>query len=1042
MRMNPNTRTRYMLVATAFLVLGISYTACASLRGAAGILKELQGEPKQAVGARDKAPDDFSARLEAYAERRTSLDPDQAAREWMSLYDQLDAVPVASRTRAMFSSFNVSQESEFAGLVDALPAPDAWPELARLIRERPEKKGVAGARELALRVLGSTLNREYDAARKEIEQLTELVQLLPSRQRQSLTRSMEGVSGAVNAVTGDADRLVRALVETMRKQESDPRDRMLDIPDLVTLIGKEQARPIIDRALRLPRAMVRVPLGDATLNLAQERALEAIEELKHPQWSLVASLDAVPLYEALSARFDAASAPPAKVVKPSDSARVITIGDDYDGAMDIDFARFLPADHEIIISANVERERRRADLYYVFGLIAANRASEAAAAARSLGEQQSDARSIPQAALHQLERAGYLTGVYEFMLAMLEQNPELHYWDELVVLGAKANSPDSTRDFVLRTLQRDDLSEDLTHRLAVITYRAQLAADEVDDAIVRMRDLLEWSARIDREEVKKLLPTGRMALALQLARVGHWTGRDDLREYGLTVAHEEWANEMNSAEYGHFYQSQDLFSVLLDWGRYDEAESLLTDQLKRIAKRESGDGYSFVSGAAQQVLVALAELYVLADRPGDVLFLLEEFPQWGVKDLAECFTLKAPSMPLGYSAAVALHRAGRDDQAIRLLEAVLNAEGGYDPAYELYVSIRGADAIPFLDELFQRDQFEERPLIWKAHVLRSTGRLDEAKAAAAKAISIDPSDGEQGRGHRMRVYAEMGEIERALGNEEQAEFFADIIRSIRLAEDADLVYESGLLRRGIRMYHDALDFFTDAYCIQSRMAVQLEQAGDYRAAEAHYLKAYELMPDSFGRVESHCFGCEGVFDSPRAQGVAERVFTELYREMPDKPQVPYLLGYLRYAQRAYDESVELFRAALALDPDYLSAWNKLGDVGQRIQLQARDRDAVTLNQIRLDPNHRRIQPRYAEVYDLAALWNAVDHASQWWVTSPSELYPLAASARELANREGRAYFTTYRSYGRYGKPAGPAQAVARQSVIQAVIEFMKAARRS
>ena len=35
------------------------------------------------------------------------------------------------------------------------------------------------------------------------------------------------------------------------------------------------------------------------------------------------------------------------------------------------------------------------------------------------------------------------------------------------------------------------------------------------------------------------------------------------------------------------------------------------------------------------------------------------------------------------------------------------------------------------------------------------------------------------------------------------------------------------------------------------------------------------MPDSFGRVESHCFGCERAFEGQRAQSLAEKIFTEL-----------------------------------------------------------------------------------------------------------------------------------------------------------------------
>jgi hypothetical protein len=52
-----------------------------------------------------------------------------------------------------------------------------------------------------------------------------------------------------------------------------------------------------------------------------------------------------------------------------------------------------------------------------------------------------------------------------------------------------------------------------------------------------------------------------------------------------------------------------------------------------------------------------------------------------------------------------------------------------------------------------------------------------------------------------------------------------------------------------------------------------------------------MMPDSFGRVESHCFGCERAFDGERAQSIAERVFTGIAAKRPDNPQVHYLLGY-------------------------------------------------------------------------------------------------------------------------------------------------------
>jgi len=93
------------------------------------------------------------------------------------------------------------------------------------------------------------------------------------------------------------------------------------------------------------------------------------------------------------------------------------------------------------------------------------------------------------------------------------------------------------------------------------------------------------------------------------------------------------------------------------------------------------------------------------------------------------------------------------------------------------------------------------------------------------------------------------------------------------------------------MYRQSLTHFADAYCIQSRLAIRLSQAGRLDEAAEHYQRAYELMPDSFGRIESHCFGCEGVFDGTEAQHMAEKVFNRLVIERPKMPHVRMALTF-------------------------------------------------------------------------------------------------------------------------------------------------------
>jgi tetratricopeptide (TPR) repeat protein len=310
----------------------------------------------------------------------------------------------------------------------------------------------------------------------------------------------------------------------------------------------------------------------------------------------------------------------------------------------------------------------------------------------------------------------------------------------------------------------------------------------------------------------------------------------------------------------------------------------------------------------------------------------------------------------------------------------------------------GTNAIPRLDQLFQCDQFQTRPLIWKAYLLEQEGRLEEAEKTVRQAIAVDPSDGESGRGDRMRAYAELADIRAARGDLKEADFYRQIVKAIRISEDADQYYDAGLLKHAVAMYQEGLDHFADAYCIQSRMAIQLAAMGKTAEAEEHYRRAYELMPDSFGRVESHCFGCEQVFAGQRAQSVAEKVFKVLAADRPNKPQVYYLLGYLYTEENRYTEAWTNFQIAVRLDPDYLNAWGKLQDLSRAVPVPPQKRDEIVFNLIRLDPLQRHTNPNFGDVTDVRRLWDAVAAASKLQPTPSTNLFELTASKIALQNR--------------------------------------------
>ncbi|MDB6138127.1 MAG: repeat-containing protein, partial [Verrucomicrobiaceae bacterium] len=399
---------------------------------------------------------------------------------------------------------------------------------------------------------------------------------------------------------------------------------------------------------------------------------------------------------------------------------------------------------------------------------------------------------------------------------------------------------------------------------------------------------------------------------------------------------------------------------------------------------------------AVEALAMLATIYLEAGRAADTLQLLDQSPQWGVPDLSALSANLTGETPLTLTAARALAQVNRKDEARRIALRLVQDYPGKDSGYELLLSLGTEGLEKQMDEIYKGDHFEERPLIWKARLQFLAGRLDEAEKTVRAAIAVDPSDGEQGKGDRMRAYAVLGDILEKKGDADQAKTMRGAVAAIRISENADDWWQAGLLSRAVKMYEEALNHFADAYCIQSRLALRYSEMGDSEKAEQYYRRAFELMPDSFGRVESHCFGCEGAFAGERAQGIADKVFTELAFKLPDRPQVFYLLGYLREAQGHAEDAATHYRKAVKLDPEYLNAWNRLQGLDDEANLPFEERERIELSLFRIDPLGHHSHPSLDKLSNLGGVWDAILAAERSRPERPAgPLYPLAASGSEL-----------------------------------------------
>ena len=946
------------------LVAGVSWSATEPFLGATQALERLK--PQKAGGSAEKkdAVVAFVEDLDRYAANPGS--PAAAADGWIALYARWDKLraQVDGNDPAHFDRLLKTRLSTYS-LIARLPPPDAWPELDRRLRKNRNLGGAPGLDVLGTMLAGGSVPKALERARARVVQL-------PGDKRPAAERAVEAVQ--LLTAVDEAPTVMRAFERELKERAAMGRAASkLKVPDLVTLVGREQAAGLLTRALSLPATTISVPVGDETRELAQKILLEKAAQLRTPHWGLVRAPNAKAVYEALTAQF-----PEAAGSTQTAADMFARQSGDYDD--DIDYGQLYEE----------ASERTEAQLHYLVGLIVANEAGKAEQLAMRLlqgGEFQNAAR-----ALRDLRRQGFSPQLYDFLKVLLQRNPTLPGWPTLFELAAENGKADEALVLVERALRSPSLAAAAKRELKAQRVNALLAGDKVGEALAEAERLIT----APENQADQLAPF-RTGLALRMVEAGRLVGDQKRFRAGIAHANQQlkkpWPQE-NRYEKGR--RVTELTSSLRKAGQLADAEKVLVDQLQEIqggSESEMMSAFAMADPRLRSLLVELAGVYHQAGRWDDVLRLTDGAPLWGADDLAS-IALEADSykVPLGHMVARALIEKGDKARAKPVLETVMTLMSGFDPAYESYVQAFPDGAAAFLDEVYRRDRFQERPLIWKAVMLVRAGKPAEAEAAARQAIAIDPSDGEQGAGHRMRAYAILADALAQRGQLEAAESYRGAIKAIRMSESADELRLGGLHARAIALYAKALGEFSDAYCIQSRLAVELSRAGRHQEAEQHYRRAYELMPDSFGRVESHCFGCENVFESRRAQSVAESVFQSLLKKTPEKAQVHYLMGYLRKEQGRHAEALEFFRAAVAIDPEYLNAWKQLYEAGGHIHVDRGERDVIALKILALDPQLQHSSPELNEVVDINRLWRGVEAARRLAAAQPRQLYPLAASA--------------------------------------------------
>jgi tetratricopeptide (TPR) repeat protein len=976
----------FPLILCLFLTRALAGDFLGAEKVVSQINQAIVSERPLPVDSGKEAAKELRQDIESFKTMRAKLSADEAAQQWLNLYDRFWMLPpeVTMKT-APYEYRPISPENEdlptINYLVSAIPQPEAWESLKKGVLARSISN--PGFQESLLRLMVFYLSQDQSNLDKSFSEIEALAKFDGSNYKKLLRylRADRRWQADRKDDESAAERF-DAYLQSLYIERPEGRRTIL-VPDLVFWVGEKEAEKIILKAIAIPGVSLKIPSGDKTLALAKRLVKEHASDLIEPQWGLVTRLDDIELYETMASRF------PEKVEKgeePPDVFQVTDRDDQYRYRHD-----------------ETEGDRSLARIYYIFGLIAKRRVEEAIGEAKRMEAESFDAGYFKDT-WQSFEKMRYSKELMQFCTGLLMARPAFPLWNSCGLIAASDQESQTLITIITNAADKTDLSLDLRLKIREKQVELLLAMDRVEDAVTLLGETVKIDIQKETPPIQLAAAQVKFKLLSRMCKLGKLLGRPELirESEELYLANlQEFGQRMSPNFWGdHFLDSSTdtMIEAHLDRGEYAQAEKILVEAMQSFLKTLEFAGLPFKrdlvisGGMLAEYLSRLVEIYDRAGRYEEVLILMEETPWWGAVDFID---LSDDHKELSPIVARALHHAGRDPEAVNILKGHLYGYPEDDAAYQALIAITGPSLIPWLDELYRRDRFEERPLIWKAELLRQQGKLEEAEATVRQALKVDPTDGEQEAGDRVRAYAVLAEILKARGKEEDAAFFGRVVESVRTAEKGDEFTEAGLIQRSLSLYEEAAESFVDAYCVQWRLAERLSAMGNLEEARKHYEIAFERMPEQFGQVASFCFGCEGVFTHRQSRNIAEQVLTRFSFSLPQKPQVQFLMGQLRESQGRKNEAYRHFRKAIKLDPEYLDAWEEAYRLRSDVFLTQAEIDEIALSILRLDPMNRHGCVVPGEISDLKGLWSIYEESGRNNIVIPNSLLPLTASKENL-----------------------------------------------
>lgn len=972
---------RWMIASLLAAGMCLPAAVGAEIVGADAAIKKIQSLAKEPTkpGAQTDATTlaEINRQIKNLESSLEKLTPDEHAAQWLRLLDAVAKLPEDQR------SYQAREAIE--KLFQLLPPPAAWKKLGETINARAIPEDASQIKfAYALRILNAVLANDQKAIEAEQKAWEE------AAKKSGVGRGNRGGIGRFESLeleeefspyrepTGEPSEQV-AKIEKLLESLPPNREMPLHLPDITKALDAEKAAALADKILQKQEIEEVHVTAPATKALLKERALALGEKVSRPHWELIEDTNDLVLYE---------------VFKKKMRKGTGKLGQFFGGSAVTDT---IPQAAENILLGKLLDEDNLDEAKKIVLRRADDLLKEDDQNSRMNHRFRHHGRDDANDKLFAGERGEKYLRLLE--VAFQDRLADLP-WEEYLQLAAKQNKVEPVQKTANLALASSKIPADRKAEIATAYFEYLLGKELTNDSIEVLRKhlLVDTPRPANRHNGRD---DQSVEHALKLNLLGDLLDKPEWRAEGLAAAEKCFAAKLSKAsdnEYQLASEFNSLLRLLVKAERYADAERLAIETLAASLKNQDTEKNQFSSSSnnlSQSALKGLCLVYDKLNRREEVLKLLNTAPWWGTTKLSDLLDSGyRESEPFGVILARSYADAKQPDKALQILDVLISRSPGLDPAYELLIGLDPAGALKKLDTLAKLDPYQERPLIWKAKLLLDQGNLAEAGQTIREAISIDPSDGEQGKNTRMYGYKVFAEVLRKEGDEETAKVFDGAIAAIRKSERADDYRGAGLHSIARKMYKDSLKLFDDAYCIQSRLAIEFYENGDLEQAAIHFERAFQLMPGSFGMIESHCFGCEGAFAGELAQELAEKIFLRLLQEDPKKPQVHYLLGYLRSAQNRDREALKHYQEAVRLAPQYLNAWQKLSQIASRYPEHEKLHDEAICMLIKLDPQQRHAQVDGREVKDLAKFWEAAAAAIKRRVPPPTIDIELAGAKAE------------------------------------------------